>query len=226
MTLKNILVWALKLICLIPIFISFVVLLYSAFKVSCDKEGFNFFYFFLFPSVVAAVGLIWQFHHRIKPWPLVIMLVLSLVVGSVLLASLNAARSKSPNGTVMAAVANIRSAAEVYYEQNNYSYVNMCTESEDVSSLLAVVEDNAISYRDKCRGWFWKLIIPITHKSSGTVSAVCQSSDSAYVISAELPERYRPDFKTQYWCVDSTGFASQKTSGNIDGMVCSKSYEN
>lgn len=83
------------------------------------------------------------------------------------------------NASIKQSIGNARSQAEIFYNRNNYSYALLCKD-ETVMKLMQAVRD-----------------------SNGGRSVVCETTDNAYVISAEFPPLHEE--RTTYWCVDSTG---------------------
>lgn len=122
---------------------------------------------------------------------LIELLVVVAIIGilsSVVLASLNTARSKGSDAAVQANLNGIRAQAAVHFDVNG-GYATLC---ED-----AVVE-NQVSAADAANG------------AVGT--AVCSDSDTAYAAWANLVAA-----SSSYFCVDSTGvgrvIATEPSSG-------------
>ena len=124
---------------------------------------------------------------------LIELLVVVAIIGilsSIVLVSLGGARTRGTIAAIKAEMANLRAQAELVYAQYG-SYEKFC-DSTDVQSD--------------------KLITSIKSRSGSTKVPVCSVSKSQWGYAIVLPD------KTS-WCVDSTGFAGNKT-GVTDG-VCS-----
>ena len=135
-----------------------------------------------------------------KGFTLIELLVVIAIIGilsSVVLASLNVARGKGADAKVKAQIANARASAEIFYDKNS-SYngsagfvASDCTATAG-DTMFQDVDSGMIQYTDVANNY-----------PAGTTIR-CSSTDSTYVISANLTTNSGgadPDF----WCVDASG---------------------
>lgn len=121
-----------------------------------------------------------------KGFTLIELLVVIAIIGilaAVVMASLNDARDSGSDASIKQTMGNIRSQAEIFYNQNNYTYTGVCASAEIVSLLNSVDGVN------------------------GAGSVACGSSATAWAASATLVSS-----STYSWCVDSVPFTGQVTA--------------
>ncbi len=126
-----------------------------------------------------------------KGFTLIELLVVIAIIGilaSVVLASLNTARAKGADAAIKSNLNNARAQAELYYDNNTQSYLNVC----DSTST----------------GGIFQFQTGATNAGSGAVE--CADNASEWALQAQL--------KTNtglYYCVDSTGQATTTNSDTI-----------
>ena len=75
-----------------------------------------------------------------KGFTLIELLVVIAIIGilsSVVLASLNSARSKGSDAAIKSGLANMRAQAELYYDGHSQSYDNVCTDPQFAAMLAS-----------------------------------------------------------------------------------------
>ena len=143
------------------------------------------------------------------------MLVVIAIIGvlaSVVLAATNSARNKGNDSSVKSNLANTRSQAEIFYNDNRNSYYGG-TAATDVCSSTGVAANNSnvkgiynmVLAAAKVVG-----ITSVTQNAASTsTTATCNSSATAWA--AEVPLKQA----TGYWCADSTGISRNNTSAGL-----------
>jgi hypothetical protein len=96
----------------------------------------------------------------------------------------------------------VRSAAQLYYTENNFSFANMCNSGANQSEIRSTLEglDENLEF--------------ITGVNGGNnTDIVCNSTPTNYAIIAPLlKDGSAGGDGNPHWCVDSSGFQGEKNA--------------
>ncbi len=135
-------------------------------------------------------------HDRNRGFTLIELLVVIAIIGilsSVVLASLNTARTKGSDASVKSNLSTVRVQAELYYDDNSNKYTTTtvsgvdCGTTQSATSMLG--GDTTISRA-----------LTSAKSNNGNVAMYCNVDTSAWAIATPL-------LGGGYWCIDSTGQA-------------------
>ncbi len=144
-----------------------------------------------------AKGHIGHIGHR--GFTLIELLVVIAIIGilsSVVLASLNTARSKGSDAKIKSEMAAFATNAELYYDTKGNSY------GGTVTTCPTVAADNVFATSTGASTSGQLAIVLDIARNARTSATACQSTTSAYAFSALLNDTTQGSV---YFCVDSTG---------------------
>jgi len=133
-----------------------------------------------------------NFKHGFTLIELLVVIAIIGILASVVLASLNTARSKGSDAAIKSNINNARAQAELYYDSYPNAYTNVCTAATGIQKMYTAAETAA----------------------GGAAFAACSSSKIAWAMKARLVSN-----TGQYYCVDSTGAAKVITATYSDTAV-------
>jgi prepilin-type N-terminal cleavage/methylation domain-containing protein len=141
---------------------------------------------------------------------LLVVIAIIGVLSAVVLASLNSARQKGTDAAIQANIQTIQTQAEVYYDVNrNYGTVNQ-TLCPNVGGCI-----NTMWCGDVPSNVPVMSALVALKNLSGAANVNCNSSPTAYAVSARLASN-----SSYYWCLDSAGKIGTTSATTLSGPSC------
>lgn len=125
---------------------------------------------------------------------LLVVIAIIGILSSVVLASLNTARSKGADAAIKSNLNNIRAQAELVYDNATptNSYAGVCVDPGVVKGISAAASAASVTW---------------TSTANNAAGTSCNSNAGAWAVVIPLKA-----VSGHYWCVDSTGQAVDKSS--------------
>jgi prepilin-type N-terminal cleavage/methylation domain-containing protein len=129
---------------------------------------------------------------------LLVVIAIIGILASVVLATLNTARTKGTDAAIKANMANSRAQAELFYS-NGLTYVDVCLSTGGSENINALLTQAAVT------AGISTLTTDGTLQTSSTAN--CYSTATAWAASTPLKQlnTYGASSGQDYYCVDSTG---------------------
>ena len=156
--------------------------------------------------------------HRkghVRGFTLIELLVVIAIIGilsSVVLASLNTARNKGADASIKSNIDSTRAQSELYYDSAGTTYLGLCAAAATATppGIAGMLTAAAASVSGTAT------VDSAVANPAAANKVTCHDSATAWAAAAPTKTT------AGYWCVDSTGFSGQKTTGiAANAYVCS-----
>mgnify|MGYP000313949263 CR=1 FL=1 len=149
---------------------------------------------------------------------LLVVIAIIGILSSVVLASLNTARSKGVDASIKSNLAGIRAQAEIFYDNNGHYGADITSGDCTTTDSMVFLDANITAAIDSAE----------TSSSGGITPATCMADDGDFNVGAaasswaiSVPLKTDP---IQSWCVDSTGISTLGTASIVSDLaVCLQS---
>ncbi len=151
-----------------------------------------------------------------KGFTLIELLVVVAIIGilaSVVLASLNSARTKGSDAAIKAALSGARAQAELFYDTGQ-TYASVCTATGGIGPMVLNAAQKLAT-----TATVGATAQAFVYGSAGTAAgnSVCHDGAAGWAAIVSLKS---PTTTSSGWCVDSTGASKEATTLTASSLVC------
>jgi prepilin-type N-terminal cleavage/methylation domain-containing protein len=133
---------------------------------------------------------------------LLVVIAIIAILSTIVLASLNGARSKAKNARIRSEISNMRAQAELYYSASDrFSYDGVCDAPSDPDSTDYTLTS----------------LLTSVGKNTDDELAPCSDDADGWAVSGALIG----DDVGKFFCADSTGYSGLATGAIVDGADAS-----